>query len=147
MGRKIYTDEIKAFIFKNYKGKTSQEVANLVNGHFGTSFTALQIKRFRGNHKLNSGLTGHFPKGNEPYNKGKKFPNMPPNSGQFKKGNRPHGYQPVGTINMTTDGYLKVKIADPNVWERVHLQVWREHHGPVPKGMYHRFFGWRQNQC
>ncbi|MGC4386948.1 HNH endonuclease signature motif containing protein, partial [Streptococcus suis] len=24
--------------------------------------------------------------------------------------------------------------ADPNVWERVHLLVWREHHGPVPEG-------------
>lgn len=140
MGRKIYTDDIKAFIFKNYKGRTSQEVANLVNGHFGTSLTALQIKRFRRNHELNSGLTGHFPKGNEPHNKGKKFPNMPPNSGQFQKGNKPNSYHPVGTINMTTDGYLKVKVADPNVWERVHLQVWREHFGPVPEGCIIVFF-------
>lgn len=106
----------------------------MVNKHFGTSFTALQMKRFRGNNKLNSGLTGHFKKGLIPHNKGKKFPNMPPNSGQFKKGRIPNSYHPVGTVNMTTDGYLKIKIADPNVWERVHLLVWREHHGPVPEG-------------
>lgn len=134
MGKKIYTDEMKVFIFENYKGKTSQEVADLVNKHFGTSFTALQMKRFRGNNKLNSGLTGYFKKGLIPHNKGKKFPNMPPNSGQFKKGRIPNSYHPVGTVNMTTDGYLKIKIADPNVWDRVHLLVWREHHGPVPEG-------------
>ncbi|HEM4279106.1 HNH endonuclease [Streptococcus suis] len=134
MGKKIYTDEMKVFIFENYKGKTSQEVADLVNKHFGTSFTALQMKRFRGNNKLNSGLTGHFEKGRIPHNKGKKYPGMYPNSGQYKKGRIPNSYHPVGTVNMTTDGYLKIKISDPNVWERVHLLVWREHYGPVPEG-------------
>ncbi|HEL2003128.1 TPA: HNH endonuclease [Streptococcus suis] len=133
MGKKIYTDEMKVFIFENYKGKTSQEVADLVNKHFGTSFTALQMKRFRGNHKLNSGLTGHFEKGRIPHNKGKKYPGMR-NSGQFKKGDRPASYLPVGTVNYTTDGYPKIKVADPDKWEYLHRQTWEKHHGLVPDG-------------
>ncbi|HIH7931855.1 TPA: HNH endonuclease signature motif containing protein [Streptococcus suis] len=134
MGKKIYTDEMKVFIFENYKGKTSQEVADLVNKHFGTSFTALQMKRFRGNNKLNSGLTGHFKKGLIPHNKGKKFPNMPPNSGQFQKGNKPPNWVPVGTIRYTTDGYPKRKIAEPNVWEYCHRAEWEKYNGPIPSG-------------
>ncbi|NRG68251.1 HNH endonuclease [Streptococcus suis] len=134
MGKKIYTDEMKVFIFENYKGKTSQEVAGLVNKHFGTSFTALQMKRFRGNNKLNSGLTGHFEKGRIPHNKGKKYPGMYPNSGQFKKGSKPINWVPVGTIRYTTDGYPKIKIAEPNIWKQMHRKVWEEHYGPIPSG-------------
>lgn len=134
MGKRIYTDEMKAFIFENNFGHSAKELAEMLNERFGTSITNVQIRSFRQNNKLNSGLNGRFEKGKVPYNKGKKYPNMPPNSGQFKKGSKPNSYHPVGTINMTTDGYLKVKVADPNVWERVHLQVWREHFGPVPEG-------------
>lgn len=134
MGKKIYTDEMKVFIFENYKGKTSQELADLVNKHFGTSFTALQMRRFRGNNKLKSGLTGHFKKGLIPHNKGKKFPNMPQNSGQFKKGSKPPNWVPVGTIRYTTDGYPKIKIAEPNIWKQMHRKVWEEHYGPIPRG-------------
>jgi len=59
---------------------------------------------------------------------------MPSNSGQFKKGNKPRNYVPVGTINCTTDGYPKIKVADPNVWELLHRKTWIEHNGSIPKG-------------
>ena len=72
--------------------------------------------------------------GQTPHNKGKKYPNMPKNSGQFKKGNRPPNYVPVSTINYTTDGYPKEKIGEPNQWVLKHRKVWEDHHGPIPKG-------------
>ena len=110
------------------------DVANEMNQKFGLSLTEKQIKSYRRNNNLHSGLTGRFEKGQTPHNKGKKYPNMPKNSGQFKKGNRPPNYVPVGTINYTTDGYPKEKIGEPNRWVLKHRKVWEDHHGPIPKG-------------
>lgn len=73
-------------------------------------------------------------KGHVPANKGKKFPNMPPNSGQFKKGHKPQNWVPVGTIRYTTDGYPKRKIAEPSKWESCHRVEWEKHNGPIPEG-------------
>lgn len=131
---KLLTKEQHDYLISIQKGKTSNEVATLMNAKFGLSLIASQIKNYRKNHSLHSGLTGHFPKGNIPFNKGKKFPNMPPNSGQFSKGNRPKNCVPVGTICYTTDGYPKRKIAEPNVWEYCHKKEWELHYGPIPDG-------------
>lgn len=131
---KLLTKEQHDYLISIHKGKTSNEVATLMNAKFGLSLIASQIKNYRKNHSLHSGLTGHFPKGNIPFNKGKKFPNMPPNSGQFKKGSKPPNWVPVGTIRYTTDGYPKRKIAEPNVWEYCQRAEWEKYNGPIPKG-------------
>lgn len=131
---KLLTKEQHDYLVSIQKNKTSRDVANEMNQKFGLSLTEKQIKSYRRNNNLNSGLTGRFEKGRVPYNKGKKLPNMPPNSGQFKKGNMPPNYVPVGTINYTTDGYPKEKIGEPNKWVLKHRKVWEEHHGPIPKG-------------
>ena len=82
-------------------------------------------------------LATRFHKGLIPPNKGKKLspeqyarcaPTM------FKKGNRPATQVPVGTEVVTTDGYVKVKVADPNKWRLKHHMIWEEHNGPIPKG-------------
>jgi hypothetical protein len=59
---------------------------------------------------------------------------------QFKPGQLPHNTVPVGTEVIGVDGYLKRKISDSRQsharfnWKFVHVLVWEEHHGPVPKG-------------
>lgn len=53
---------------------------------------------------------------------------------QFRKGNRPWNYKPVGSERINTDGYAEVKIAEPNVWKGKHILVWEKHYGKVPKG-------------
>lgn len=54
---------------------------------------------------------------------------------QFKKGNKPHNYVPVGSERVNADGYVDIKIAEPNRWRGKHLIVWEQHNGrPVPKG-------------
>ena len=131
---KLLTKEQHDYLVSIQKNKTSRDVANEMNQKFGLSLTEKQIKSYRRNNNLNSGLTGRFEKGRTPHNKGKKYPNMPKNSGQFKKGKRPPNYVPVGTINYTTDGYPKEKIGEPNKWVLKHRKVWEEHHGPIPKG-------------
>ena len=131
---KLLTKEQHDYLVSIQKNKISRDVANEMNQKFGLSLTEKQIKSYRRNNNLNSGLTGRFEKGRVPYNKGKKLPDMPQNSGQFKKGNKPPNYVPVGTINYTTDGYPKEKIGEPNKWVLKHRKVWEEHHGPIPKG-------------
>ncbi|VPH27016.1 Uncharacterised protein [Streptococcus pneumoniae] len=59
------------------KNKISRDVANEMNLKFGLSLTEKQIKSYRRNNNLHSGLTGRFEKGQTPHNKGKKYPNMP----------------------------------------------------------------------
>ena len=41
---------------------------------------------------------------------------------------------PVGTERTNTDGYVEIKIADPNKWKGKHRIIWEETHGPIPKG-------------
>jgi len=54
---------------------------------------------------------------------------------EFKKGNRPQTWVPVGSEAEMKGGYIKVKIAEPNIWKlRSHL-VWKAAHGKeLPEG-------------
>jgi len=82
---KLLNKEQHDYFIENQQGKTAQEIANEMNEKFGLSLTVQQVKSYRSNNNLTSGLTGRFEKGRIPFNKGKKFPNRPRNSGQFKK--------------------------------------------------------------
>jgi hypothetical protein len=82
----------------------------------------------------NRGEPTRFRKGHRSWNKGKKIGSHPNSvTTQFKKGQRPHNWVPVGTEVMATIGYLKVKIAEPNVWEFSHHKLWREYNGEIPE--------------
>jgi hypothetical protein len=91
----------------------------------------------------NVGWAHRFPKGHVPWTAGRKVGTRG-RSGetQFKKGQRPPKWLPIGTVKMDSDGYLRRKIAEglggsgnAKVWEFVHRRVWEEAHGPIPKGM------------
>lgn len=68
-----YTQEQRDFIARHVVGLGTQELTDLVNARFGTSFTRHNIKTYKHNHGLSSGLTGRFCKGHVPANKGKKM--------------------------------------------------------------------------
>ena len=54
--------------------------------------------------------------------------------GRFKKGNRPGNALPVGTEVVREDGYLYVKIEEPNIWKTKHHMIWEEEYGEIPEG-------------
>jgi hypothetical protein len=93
----------------------------------------------------NPGVPFRFKKGHVPANKGLRRPGWGPGRMKetwFKRGVRQcvavRLYKPIGTERMSKDGYLERKTND-NLplqarWRAVHLLVWEEEHGPVPKG-------------
>lgn len=60
---------------------------------------------------------------------------------EFKKGNCPKNWVPVGTERVKSDGYLYVKVSDirgikyaHNVnWKQKHKLIWEQTYGPIPK--------------
>lgn len=146
-----YTKEQREFIINNNYMKPAKELAEMFNKQFGTNITASNIKTFRGNNKLNSGLTGRFEKGNIPMNKGKKWEEFMSEQGQansrrtcFKKGNTPANSDPVGTEKWKSshsdrddEGFLYVKVQDKKGrlnWKQKHRLIWERAYGPIPKG-------------
>jgi hypothetical protein len=91
----------------------------------------------RGDH---IGAKTQFTKGQKPWNAGMTGLKPKGRSAEttFKTGNKPHTWKPIGTERITDDGYLQRKVSDtgypPRDWVGVHVLVWQEHHGPIPKG-------------
>lgn len=130
----VYSRENKKGSSKNnVKGRTNQELAELINKTFGLSVTAEQMNSYKANHGLRSGLDFRFKKGHVPANKGKKYPGQV-NRTSFKKGHKPINYRPVGSERVNVDGYVEVKVADPNVWRLKQHVVWEQENGPIPEG-------------
>lgn len=84
------------------------------------------------------GRRSQFRKGMVTWNKGMKGLQIGGEATQFKKGNRPHTWRPLGSDRVSKEGYLQVKLADTGVTRRdyvpVHHLVWELHRGPIPAG-------------
>jgi len=85
------------------------------------------------------GRSTQFPKGHVPANKGLKgvcAPGCIPT--QFKKGNKPHTWLPIGSERLSKEGYLQRKLTDTGVTRRdyvpVHHIIWREAGREIPEG-------------
>lgn len=86
-------------------------------------------------------IATQFKPGIVPANKGLRRPGYTAGNmaaTQFRKGNRPHTWVPVGSHRVNGDGYLDRKMTDDGPpykhWVGVHRLVWIEAHGPVPDG-------------
>lgn len=128
-----YTKEQKEFLINNNYMKTAKELAEMFNKKFKTNLTPQIIKSFRGRHKLNSGLNGQFKKGHVPFNKGTKGL-MKANKTSFKKGHIPADHKEVGYERINVDGYIEIKVKEPNVFKLKHRFIYEQQHGKIPKG-------------
>lgn len=77
-----------------------------------------------------SGKAHRYKKGDPAWNKGKYM--RVSQATEFKKGQMPHNYKPVGSERITPDGYLERKVAEPKKWKAVHHILWEEVNGPIP---------------
>ena len=139
-----YSEEQKKFIIDNYYGKYSKELADIFNKRFNTNITAKEIKNYRENHKLNSGLTGRFEKGHVTHNKGKKQTEYMSKEAiektkatRFKKGNIPQNRREIWEERISKDGYIYIKVRDGCLndnWELKHRYIYKQHYGEIPNG-------------
>lgn len=132
-----YTAEEREFMEKFALGHSHREIADAFTEKFGWEISVGQVKSSIARWHLYTGKTGRFQKGQEPPNKGVKMsadvyekcaPTM------FQKGSVPAGHREVGSERVNVDGYVEVKVAEPNKWELKHRVVWESVNGPVPKG-------------
>jgi hypothetical protein len=128
-----YTPEEKQFIKRNTTGRSYAEVTELFNRRFGLSVTVGKIKGTIKRLGLCNGRDTRFRPGHIPANKCVKGEHRSVAT-EFKKGNRPWNWRPVGTERANSDGYAEVKIAEPRTWRGKHLLIWEKANGPVPKG-------------
>lgn len=78
-----------------------------------------------------------FQPGHKTWNAGMKGLRFSPAT-EFKPGNTPHTWRPIGHTRQTKDGYLERKIADTGTTRRdfapLHHLIWRMHGGSIPRG-------------
>lgn len=135
MYRHRYTQEERLFFQDYIIGHTYKEIQREFIERFGWDIAIGQIKGYMANHKINSGTKGHFPKGHIPENKGKKGVCAAGcEKSWFQKGHVPANHRLVGSERITKDGYVEVKVEEPNRWRLKHRVVWESVHGPIPKG-------------
>jgi hypothetical protein len=129
----VYSEEEKQFLIDNTFGRSCREVAELFNAKFGLQLSTSSIIGSIKRYGLKTGRDCRYSKGHESPNKGKKglyFPGS--EKGWFLKGRPPHNHDPVGTEKIKDDGYMWVKIAEPNKWRQKHRIDWEKVNGPLP---------------
>ncbi len=145
MKRFFYTDEMRGWMQRNYMLRLNK-LAEAFNHEFKVNHSTESVNGFRKRLGLRTGRSGQFSKGSVPANKGTKGLTSA-NKGSFSKGNRPHNYRLIGTEAITKDGYIKVKVAEPNKWELKHRLTWEKHNGPVPKEHVIKFIDDNKQNC
>lgn len=131
-----WANEEKEYLTQIYKKNDYDTILKMMNDKFECSFNRNQIISFMRRNKLKSEAiknNGRFSKGSIPWNKGLSY--MPNNKEtRFQKGNIPHGHREVGEERIIRDGYIEIKVAEPNVWDLKHRVIYREHYGEIPNG-------------
>ena len=86
--------------------------------------------------RLKKGNIGtQFPKGNVPWNKGKKGLQIGGEQTQFKKGDKPANHKPVASERIDDEGYTYIKIAEHTRWILKHRHIYEQHHGKLEPHM------------
>lgn len=143
----IYTDKQLAWVEAHQVGITRKQLHSRFNAKFKTAVNFNSIVNLCSRHNLKSGITGgQFKSGDTPWNLGVTG-YMGANATSFKKGQTPKNHRPVGSERITKDGYIEIKIAEPNVWQLKHIVEWQKVNGKLPKSHCIRFLDNDRANC
>lgn len=128
--------EYESFMVEYIPGHSEGEIREAFLERFGIKLSRSQIKNFKSSRGIKSGTVGgRFSPGCIPPNKGKKlrkelydqlYPTM------FRKGNIPLNHREVGSERINKkDGYVMIKVAEPNKWRLKQRVMYEEYHGEV----------------
>ena len=95
-------------------------------------------------------IATRFHKGHTPVNKGKRvspetYTKCQPT--MFKKGHTPLNHREVGSERINVDGYIEIKVAEPNSWRLKHRIIWEQVNGEIPKGYNVQFKNHNPQDC
>lgn len=143
-----WTDEEVAALVEMYPGHFASEIAQILDRNVRAIYSKARLLGLRTSpehiaaagrmySKHPKSVATRFQKGSVPPNKGKKMPAdvyAKVSRTMFKKGNIPAAHKSVGTELLRKDGYVWVKVAEPNKWKQKHRLLWEQHHGTIPAG-------------
>ena len=137
----IYSKEEDEFLKANVKGITLKHLTIKFNNKFKTQLSYSSISNRKNKLGLSSGIKGgQFKKGHIPANKGKRWNEYMSKKGQmnslkttFKKGHIPQNNRPIGSERINVDGYIEIKVKEPNVFKLKHRWLWEQKNGKIPK--------------
>lgn len=93
------------------KGHTTNEIIELYNKKYNFKLNKNQVKHLKRKYNLVSGINT-----------------------KFKKGQQAHNHKPIGYEFLRDDGYIEIKIAEPNSWKLKQQYIWEKYNGKIPKG-------------
>ena len=135
MLRHKYTQEEREWLKENALGVSFRELAQKFNDIFNADVNHKALEQQVHKLGVSNGLVGgQFQKGHVPFNKGMKKFWIGGEETQFKKGHTPFNHRPVGSERITRDGYVEIKVAEPNKWRLKHRCLWEKINGVIPKG-------------
>lgn len=109
--RHIWTKEEEEYFKSIINGRHYKDIVELMQNKFGYVYNAEQLKKKAKRLGISTRLTGGFKEGI----------------------NFNYGFK-VGAESKDRNGYIKVKVAEPNVWELKHRMIWEKVNGKVPEG-------------
>ena len=109
MAKKNFNDIEEQFIRDNLFGKTTQELCDLFNKQFNRNISYQTMRDYKLKRGLKSGVNT-----------------------KFQKKYKPHHYKPAGSEHIKPNGYVIIKIAEPNVWVFKHNYIYEQHYGKIP---------------
>ncbi len=148
MKRRMWTKTEDRILRRDYAEVPSEWIAAVLGRTVRSVYTRARLKGLKKPETYHSeagkkgarhprSIATRFGKGHVPANKGKRMPEdvyakVAPT--MFRKGNVPRNHRPVGSERVNADGYVEVKVAEPNKWRMKHRVVWEEANGPIPEG-------------
>lgn len=127
-----YTQQQLTYLSDNRALMTIDDLTIRFNNKFNQDRTWKAIRGICTKKGFKSNDDGCFRKGFTPWNKGVTG-YMGANRTTFKKGNLPVNHVPVGTERVDArDGYIMIKVDEPNVWKQKSHVIYADIHGAVP---------------
>ena len=112
LNKPVLTDKKQIEYFKSIvKGNTTKDIIDLFYKKYDRELSYNQVKSLERKYKLISGLNT-----------------------KFTKGQKAHNWKPIGSEFTREDGYIAIKIAEPNKWQLKHHYIWEKANGKIPKG-------------
>lgn len=147
---KIYADASLKTMMNHFPGRTQTAIYSHARSLcIGKSEAYMKSPESGRISKANDiGFNTRFQEGMGGWNKGMKQADyMKPEqiektkATRFKKGQDPHNTNEIGSVRVSKDGYMEIKVrhlkngeANNKNYELLHRFLYRNHHGTIPKG-------------